>query len=109
LLGLEIERRDGSVVDIERAQHIALRVEGQPAAEVALAPDGSPPAIAPGVSPLAGQLRAVELESVNDVASASGPPDAIEPGRGRQPEPALADGLAVESQRRGCVLVRVFS
>src|SRR5208337_480092 len=29
--------------------------------------------------------------SVNDVSSASGPPDTIEPGRGRQPEPAFAD------------------
>src|SRR5208337_4556865 len=69
-LGLEIERRDGSVVDIERVQHLALRVEGQPTAEVTLAAKGAPPALALGIGSLAGQLRAVELESVNDVSSA---------------------------------------
>ena len=42
LLGLEIDRRDGSVVDIERVQQLAQWVQGQPATEMTLAPKCAP-------------------------------------------------------------------
>ena len=99
LLGRGIEGRDRAVVDVQRVEHLALRVEGQPAAEMALAPDGSRRCRRPwGPSPLRVSFCAVEHEPVDDVRPAPGPPDPIEAGRGRQPEPALPDRLVIEDR-----------